>query len=356
MSTRIPVVSGSLLLGALPYMRDPLTFFTRVGLMYERGLAWIFLDRRTVLLVCHPNFVQDILETRTESVYQRGESMEPVRGFLGESIVTTNGPVWRHKRRLLQPVFRRERIARWTPLMLDVTVLSLRQQFLQSWVWSPLRLPLWIPLPAHRRFRETLRRMRTAVQQVIQDRRASGERHDGLLDQLLHAQDPEIGRPEEMFDVLGDQPITSNDAYRLTYSRMVFKETLRLYPPGWIPSRTAVREDTLGVSSSPRVPTSWSRPILRIAIPTGGHSPLGFDPEQFWPERSQGRLRYAHFPFGGGPHTRIGATFALVETMVILSTVMRKYVLERVPGFPVRAQPMLTIHPWPGVMMAVRPF
>ena len=471
----IPQVPGYPLLGALPYMRDPLTFFARVGLMFPEGLAYLPLGRRKVLLVWHPDFVQAILETRAESVYQRGESMEPVRVFLGESIVTTDGPVWRRKRRLLQPVFRRERIARWTPLMLDVTALSLRrwrpqdpigtlarwvppmaeaaaqalthwetwvregrlvdihqemihltlaillrtafslsvdarttetlhqafatiQQFLQTWVWSPLRLPLWIPLPAHRRFREALRRVRAAVQHVIQERRASEERHDDLLDQLLHAQDPETGHPledreiqdevlafffaghettavtlswmwyllsmhphvqermrEEMFDLLGERPITFEDVYRLTYSRMVFEETLRLYPPAWILSRTAMQEDRLG-----DFPIPAGTHILVAAYITHRHpnwwtNPLGFDPERFRPEHSQGRPRYAHFPFGGGPHTCIGATFALVEAMVILSTVIRKYRLELVPGFPVHPKPMLTIHPWPGVMMRVRP-
>ncbi len=475
MPTRIPQVPGHPLLGALPYMRDPLTFFARVGLMFPEGLAYLPLGRRKVLLVWHPDFVQAILETRAGTVYQRGDSMEPVRVFLGESIVTTDGPTWHRKRRLLQPVFRRERIARWTPLMQDVTTLSLRrwrpsdpvgtlarwvppmaeaaaqvltrwepwvregqgmdihqamihltlaillrtafslsvdarttetlhqafatiQQFLQTWVWSPLRLPLWVPFPSHRRFQRALRQVRTAVQQVIQARRASKERHDDLLDQLLHAQDPETGRPledreiqdevlafffaghettavtlswmwyllsqhphiedkmrEEMFNLLDDRPITFEDVYRLTYSRMVFEETLRLYPPAWILSRTAVQEDMLGPFFIPA-----GTHILVAAYVTHRHphwwtNPLGFDPERFRPERSQGRPRYAHFPFGGGPHTCIGATFALVETMVILSTVMRRYRLEQMPGFPVRPKPMLTIHPWPGVMMRVHP-
>jgi len=51
MPARIPQVPGRPLLGALPYMRDPLTFFARVGLMFPEGLAYLPFGRRKVLLV-----------------------------------------------------------------------------------------------------------------------------------------------------------------------------------------------------------------------------------------------------------------------------------------------------------------
>lgn len=473
----IPEVRGYPLVGVFPYMRAPLSFFSRVGLMYEEGLAYLPMGRERVLLVWHPDFVQRILETHAEKVYVRGESMENVKVFLGESIVTADGPKWRRKRKLLQPVFRRERIGGWLPLMLDVTALFTRrwpanseeeahreltqwvtavsetaqqalrrwdvwlengqavdvhkemirftmaillrtafslsvdeavtetlhqafgeiQRFLQTWAMSPVQLPRNTPLPGHRRFSRALRTVRDVVQNVIEARRASGERHNDLLDKLLYAEDPETGRPlddreiqdevlafffaghettavtlswlwyflslvphvrervaEEIDTVLGDRPLTFEDVYRLTYTRQVFEETLRLYPPGWILARVALQDDVLGQFHVPAGTHVLVAAWITHRHPAWWENPLGFDPDRFALERSKERPRYAHFPFGGGPHTCIGATFALVEAMAILTTVLRHYRLDLVPGFPVRPRPQLTVHPWPGVMMQVR--
>ena len=50
----------------------------------------------------------------------------------------------------------------------------------------------------------------------------------------------------ELGEVLGDRPPTAADYARLPYTRAVFCETLRLYPPVWALARIATREVDLG--------------------------------------------------------------------------------------------------------------
>ena len=72
-------------------------------------------------------------------------------------------------------------------------------------------------------------------------------------------------------------------------------------------------------------------------------NPGGFDPEQFTPEGTAECLRYAYFPFEGGPRQCIGNTFALMESQLVLATAAQKYSLDLVPSLTVEPDPILTL-------------
>jgi cytochrome P450 len=69
-----------------------------------------------------------------------------------------------------------------------------------------------------------------------------------------------------------------------------------------------------------------------------------FFPERWSDERIKNLPKYAYFPFGGGPRICIGASFATMETVLVLATVLQK--------FRVRCPPEYCVIPWPSITSA----
>jgi cytochrome P450 len=83
------------------------------------------------------------------------------------------------------------------------------------------------------------------------------------------------------------------------------------------------------------------------------------DPESFEPERWDNDLakrlpRGAYFPFGDGPRVCIGNQFAMMEAILILATVVRRFRLSLAPGYALRLLPSVTLRPRDGVKMIVQ--
>ena len=126
----------------------------------------------------------------------------------------------------------------------------------------------------------------------------------------------------------------------------VMREALRLYPPAYRISRTAVEACDLGGHPV--------EPGVEIMIPQWAvHRSARFydDPDAFRPERwtpafTAALPRFAYFPFGGGPRTCIGNTFAEIEGSVAIGHICRRYEL-RVP-------PHAQVAPYLGVTLLPR--
>ncbi len=231
---------------------------------------------------------------------------------------------------------------------------------------------------------------------IIDARLQSGEDKGDLLSMLLHARDEETGegmnrkqlRDEvatflgagtettavmlawvwyvlsthlevdyklhaELAEVLSGRIPTVEDLPKLKYTRMVIDETLRLYPPAWANSRTALGDDEVGGYHIPAKSLVAMSPYVTQRDPASWEKPEGFDPERFTPERSAGRPRYAYFPFGGGPRLCIGSEFALMEAQLVIATIAQQYRLRLVPGHPVEPCPLFTLRPRHGVLMTL---
>ena len=81
--------------------------------------------------------------------------------------------------------------------------------------------------------------------------------------------------------------------------------------------------------------------------------PDRFDPDRFAPGAE--RDRFAWLPFGDGPRICIGASFAMMEAVVILATLVARFRFRRVPGRDPRPVLILTLRPEGGVWLNVEP-
>jgi cytochrome P450 len=258
-------------------------------------------------------------------------------------------------------------------------------------------LPDWLPrfqLPAIHR---AARRIHEVLDQVIRDcrnRLSSGE--VSMIRLLLEARDDETGEPldesalrneaavifmaghettanalawawyllsqapqveerlhAELARVLGGLPPTLDDVPSLTYTRAVFEETVRLYPPVPLLARQALRDETIR-----------GRPVpegsLVIVVPWLLHrhrkfwgKPDHYLPERFLPENAQYRVRHAYVPFSVGPRICAGAAFGLTEAILCIATLAQRVRLRLAPDAVVAPVCRLTLRPGDDLRMLI---
>jgi cytochrome P450 len=155
----------------------------------------------------------------------------------------------------------------------------------------------------------------------------------------------------ELARVLGGRTPRHEDLTSLRYTRMVFEEAMRLYPPAHTISRQALAEDEVAGRRVRKGATVFIVPWLLHRHRLLWERPDVFEPERFAPERAAGRHRFAYIPFGGGPRICIGAAFAMTEALIILAMIAQRYRLRLVPGHPVEPVGLITLRPRHGLRM-----
>jgi cytochrome P450 len=112
---------------------------------------------------------------------------------------------------------------------------------------------------------------------------------------------------------------------KLVYLRQVVDETLRLRPPVAMVARNALALDQLGgydiEPGEVVIPFFWG--VHRH--PDFWKEPARFDPERFSPEASKGRNAWSYVPFSAGPRICIGNMFSLIETVILLAQMLRRF-------------------------------
>jgi cytochrome P450 len=258
--------------------------------------------------------------------------------------------------------------------------------------------PLWLPSRHNRAFWGALRTMDEVVGALVAERQArpqpAGE--EDLLSMLMCARDEATGagmspaelrdhvvtliiaghettalaliwsfyllsqHPDvearlraELAEVLGGRAPTVDDVPRLEYTRMVYQEALRYYPPIWITNRLALGDDVLCGYRIPAGTTLSLSPYATQRMAEHWPDPDRFDPERFTPARVAARPAYAYFPFGGGPRQCIGHGFAMLEGQLILAAVLQRVRLALLPGHTVVPRPIATLRPRDGLPMHV---
>lgn len=250
---------------------------------------------------------------------------------------------------------------------------------------QPVRAPAWLPTPARRRFRRSLRMMQAVADEAIATCRADPGHDAELVRSLLDARDPATGRPlsddairdelvvflfaghdttsttlaytlwalgrhpeiqQRVADEvcsLGDRPLTAADVPRLGYTVRVLHEALRLCPPAAAVGRLATRDVLI---DGYRVPKGSNVIVGIYALhrdPGLWDDPTRFDPDRFTAERSHGRDRWQYLPFGAGPRSCIGDHFAMLEATVGLACIIRAVQVESLESdFPLAVHLTMT--------------
>ena len=251
-------------LSALRMIRKPLE---AIGADWRRygDVVRYRLGTMQVFLVVHPDGVNHVLQENHRN-YVKSVDYQILKRVLGEGLLTSEGPLWLRQRRLMAPMFHRQRIAEFGATMVDSTLKMLDH-------WSSLAsqgstfdvcnemmhltleivarvlfkvelagemaheigrdvtvsnerlgqfdlgtlLP-WLPTPRNREFRRATRSLDAIVAGIIADHRRSGRDRGDLLSLLLAARDQDTGeamsdqqvRDEALTLILAGHETTAN--------------------------------------------------------------------------------------------------------------------------------------------------
>jgi cytochrome P450 len=169
---------------------------------------------------------------------------------------------------------------------------------------------------------------------------------------LLSSRPDCIERLRREFDsVLGERSLSYSDVSKFEFATQVIQEALRLYPPFWMVDRMALSDDRVGDLVIPRGSTV-------VVFIYGVHharryweDPESFNPERFTKANEKLHQPFSHLPFGAGPRGCIGGNYAMLQILMILSVLLRKYDLELSPGQAIEARPMVILRPKHGIRM-----
>jgi cytochrome P450 len=255
---------------------------------------------------------------------------------------------------------------------------------------APLRLGL--PTPGRKKLFANLQRIDDIVLRIIREHRESPDKSGSLLSLLLQVRHEDDGsgmsdkqiRDEAITLFLAGHETTANalawswyllgehpDAWermtrevdavwsedlspyerfqKLSYTRHVFAEAIRLFPPAHIIGRKSIKTFSLGPYEIPGGSMVLLSPYAMHRDPRFWDEPDVFRPER-WEDGSTDDLpKFAYYPFGGGARVCIGEHFAWMEGVLILATLARRWRPNLIPNQHIQHQALLTLRPRDGV-------
>jgi cytochrome P450 len=252
--------------------------------------------------------------------------------LVGEGLLTSEGDFWRRQRRLTQPTFQRQQIERYAAVMVEHI-----ERMLEAWHDGEVRDPhddmahLTLSIVAKTLFETDL----TGEADVV------GESLEVVINHFMS--------PMRWFRFFDYLPLPSSRRYwraiRLIDNIIYGIESMRLYPPAWNIAREALADCEIG---GYHVPKGTQIFMVQRLVHRDGR---WFDePDIFKPERWNNDLikrlpRCAYFPFGDGPRICIGNHFAMMEAVLLLATIARRFRLEIEPGQTLALLPSITLRP-----------
>jgi cytochrome P450 len=264
-----------------------------------------------------------------------------------------------------------------------------------------LRVPLWVQRainPAYRRFQEAFAEIDRILDDIVRARLAGAPDRTDLLGMIMYARDDETGTAmsaaqlhDEMVNilmaghettaiaaswcwyllaqfpsieaqlhaeldrVLGGRLPAYEDVAELSYTKQVFQEAMRLYPPTWAVDRRAREDDTIDGYRIRRGTKVAISPYVMHHHPGYWDNPAEFRPERFSTDEVAARPPYAYLPFGGGPRRCVGMRFAMLEGPLILATLAQSFSVRLEPGQQIVPEARLNFPPRHGIRMHLEP-
>jgi len=352
--------------------------------------------------------------------------------YLGKGLLTSDGDFWLKQRRLIQPAFHKQKMNQlvvnmeqiidselnelvkekpvdifpvMSQLAYNVVAKSLfhlstsketlnRIKFIidqvQKFLIKEVRLPhkgWWFSLSGQKRKHFLLSLENNAIiQEIIEERTASNEQTNDLLNMLLEtryedtgegmsitqlvdeikilfvagyettanaltftlyllAKHPDVQQKvwQEITEIESQASNTEELLQKMTYINAVLNESMRLYPPAWIVDRQNVEDDTIA-SYHVKKGTLIGISLYELhRNPKYWENPEEFNPERFLGEERKNSMQY-FYPFGAGPRMCIGTGFAIYEMCLTLFKIVKKYEIKPISG-EVQFNPLVTLKP-----------
>ncbi len=262
---------------------------------------------------------------------------------------------------------------------------------------SLVQLPLWVPSKSNLELKKAVKTIDQVLYRMIDERRGDSKTRTDLLSILMEARDEEYGigmsykqlrdelmtiflaghettanvlswtlyllsqHPEvdqnlykEISDVTHGGSLTPDHFSKLTYTQNIIWESMRLYPPAYVIGRQAVENVEIGGYGLKKGDMVLMSQYVMHRNTAYFDDPDSFNPERFADNFLKTLPPYAYFPFGGGPRVCIGNHFALMEAVLALASIAKKYRLKLASGHhKVRPQPLITLRPKRGLRMIV---
>jgi hypothetical protein len=147
----------------------------------------------------------------------------------------------------------------------------------------------------------------------------------------------------EVDGIAGDGPITLEHTKHLSFTRNVFREGMRLYPPITFIPRVAQQDTEIAGHRVRRGTMVMIAPWLVHRSPWNWRDADRFDPDRF--TRDGDVTPGSYIPFGLGPRICVGAAFATIESTLILASLTQRYDITPEPNQTIRPVARLTTKP-----------
>lgn len=352
--------------------------------------------------------------------------------YLGKGLLTSDGDFWLKQRRLIQPAFHKQKMNQLVDNMNAVIALELeslveekpvdlfplmsnlafnvvakslfqlstaenkfqRIKFIieevQNFLIKEIRLPhkgWWFSLSGQvKKHLKLAEENNHIIQEIIEERKASGDEINDLLNMLLETRYEDTGESmsvEQLIDeikvlfiaghettanaltftlhLLGRNPEVQQKIFeeiieiesqtenvieqlqKMTYTNAVLNESMRLYPPAWITDRQNLEDDSLAhfkIKKNTLIGVSFYE-LHRN--PKYWKNPDEFIPERFLGDQKKESMQY-FYPFGAGPRMCIGTGFAIYEMCLTIAQVVKKYIIKS-NNDVIQFNPLITLKP-----------
>ncbi len=157
----------------------------------------------------------------------------------------------------------------------------------------------------------------------------------------------------EIDAVVAGEPDPAGWLEKMPFTRAVFEEALRLYPPAPSINREPIADDRFRDLVLPKGAQVLVMPWTVHRHRKLWERPDAFLPERFHPGRRETIDRYQYLPFGAGPRVCIGTSFAMQEAVIVLAILLSRFRFETTAATRPWPVQKLTTQPQGGLPMRV---